>query len=105
MVLRRVAYVLCLIALPLSSQSMTFAQSLGIELHNTLMPASGGMGGASLAMPQDPQEERRADERGDDPDGQLGRVGHDAGEQVGERQEGGPEQERQRNDGAVRRRW
>jgi long-chain fatty acid transport protein len=31
------------------------AQSFGVELHNTLMPASGGMGGASLARPQDLQ--------------------------------------------------
>jgi len=29
------------------------AQSFGIELHNTLMPASGGMAGASIARPQD----------------------------------------------------
>jgi long-chain fatty acid transport protein len=29
------------------------AQSYGIELHNTLMPTSGGMGGASIARPQD----------------------------------------------------
>jgi long-chain fatty acid transport protein len=29
------------------------AQSYGVELHNTLMPASGGMAGASLARPQD----------------------------------------------------
>lgn len=29
------------------------AQSYGIELHNTLMPASGAMGGASIARPQD----------------------------------------------------
>ncbi len=29
------------------------AQSLGIELHNMVMPASGGMGGASIARPQD----------------------------------------------------
>ena len=29
------------------------AQSFGVELHNTLMPASGAMGGASLAQPQD----------------------------------------------------
>lgn len=28
-------------------------QSFGVELHNTLMPASGGMGGASVARPQD----------------------------------------------------
>lgn len=31
------------------------AQSFGVELHNTLMPASGGMAGASLARPQDLQ--------------------------------------------------
>ena len=33
--------------------SQVRAQSYGIELHNKLMPASGGMGGASLARPQD----------------------------------------------------
>jgi long-chain fatty acid transport protein len=33
--------------------SQARAQSYGIELHNKLMPASGGMGGASLARPQD----------------------------------------------------
>ena len=31
------------------------AQAFGTELHNTLMPASGGMGGASIARPQDLQ--------------------------------------------------
>ena len=31
------------------------AQSYGVELHNTLMPASGGMGGTSLTRPQDLQ--------------------------------------------------
>src|SRR5436190_20946857 len=29
------------------------AQSFGVELHNTLMPASGAMGGVSIARPQD----------------------------------------------------
>lgn len=29
------------------------AQTFGVELHNTLMPASGGMAGASIARPQD----------------------------------------------------
>lgn len=29
------------------------AQSFGVELHNTLMPAAGAMGGASVALPQD----------------------------------------------------
>jgi long-chain fatty acid transport protein len=28
-------------------------QSFGVELHNTMMPASGGMGGVSIARPQD----------------------------------------------------
>ena len=31
------------------------AQTYGVELHNMLMPVSGGMGGASLALPQDVQ--------------------------------------------------
>lgn len=30
-----------------------YAQTFGVELHNTLMPAAGGMGGTSIAMPQD----------------------------------------------------
>jgi long-chain fatty acid transport protein len=34
---------------------VTHAQSYGVELHNTLMPASGGMAGTSLARPQDLQ--------------------------------------------------
>ena len=29
------------------------AQTFGVELHNNLMPASGGMAGASIARPQD----------------------------------------------------
>ena len=29
------------------------AQTFGVEAHNTLMPASGGMAGASIARPQD----------------------------------------------------
>ena len=37
----------------LTASGQTFAQTYGIELHNTLMPASGAMGGASIAMPQD----------------------------------------------------
>jgi len=31
------------------------AQAFGVELHNTMMPVSGAMGGASLARPQDVQ--------------------------------------------------
>lgn len=33
--------------------SKSLAQTYGIELQNTLMPVSGAMGGASIAMPQD----------------------------------------------------
>ena len=29
------------------------AQPFGLELHNTMMPAAGGMGGVSIARPQD----------------------------------------------------
>ena len=32
---------------------MASAQTFGVELHNTLMPAAGGMGGVSIAQPQD----------------------------------------------------
>lgn len=42
----------CLSAMMLASQ-VAFGQSFGVELHNTLMPASGGMGGTSVADPQD----------------------------------------------------
>lgn len=35
------------------STTVARAQSYGIELHNTLMPVSGAMGGASIARPQD----------------------------------------------------
>ena len=37
------------------TDSTAVAQSFGIELHNTLMPASGGMAGTSIARPQDVQ--------------------------------------------------
>lgn len=43
------AGLLCGMALPATA----VAQSFGIELNNTLMPASGGMAGASIARPQD----------------------------------------------------
>lgn len=33
--------------------SAAYAQSFGVEAHNTTMPASGGLGGTSLARPQD----------------------------------------------------
>ncbi|MEM9658091.1 MAG: hypothetical protein AAF961_07000 [Planctomycetota bacterium] len=38
-----------------SQSSQSLAQTLGVELRNTMNPASGGMAGASLAMPQDVQ--------------------------------------------------
>lgn len=40
--------VFALVAVP-----RAFGQSFGVELHNTMMPASGGMGGVSIARPQD----------------------------------------------------
>jgi long-chain fatty acid transport protein len=45
--------VFILAAAPLTNLSTANAQSFGIELNNTLMPASGGMGGVSIARPQD----------------------------------------------------
>lgn len=41
------------IALSLGSMRGALAQSFGVELQNTLMPASGGMAGTSIARPQD----------------------------------------------------
>jgi long-chain fatty acid transport protein len=45
----------CLVALAvgLAAASAAQAQSFGPELQNTMMPASGGMGGVSIARPQD----------------------------------------------------
>ena len=37
-----------------SQTTQTHAQSFGVELHSTLMPVSGGMGGVSIAQPLDP---------------------------------------------------
>jgi len=47
----RLAVVFCLGIAATASEAR--AQSFGVELHNTLMPASGGMAGASTALPQD----------------------------------------------------
>ncbi len=48
---------LCIAALVLAVAvilpSSAYAQSFGVELNNTLMPASGGMGGTSISRPQD----------------------------------------------------
>lgn len=43
------AFVICICGFGLAA----YGQSFGVELHNTLMPASGGMGGVSIARPQD----------------------------------------------------
>jgi long-chain fatty acid transport protein len=50
---KAIAIVIVLLVLYVSSTQQVRAQSYGIELHNTLMPASGAMGGASNARPQD----------------------------------------------------
>ncbi len=49
---RQVAVVL-LAALAVMTGRAAQAQTFGVETHNTLMPASGGMAGASVARPQD----------------------------------------------------
>jgi long-chain fatty acid transport protein len=41
------------VVVTLSLPGLARAQSFGVETHNTLMPASGGMAGVSLATPQD----------------------------------------------------
>src|SRR5262245_53177229 len=51
--LRRRIVCWCLLLGVIAAASSVRAQSFGVELNNTLMPASGGMGGASIAMPQD----------------------------------------------------
>lgn len=55
MMLRRCAGILVLAVLGSISAKNACAQAFGVELHNNLMPASAGMGGASLARPQDIQ--------------------------------------------------
>lgn len=50
--LRTAALSCCLIFLLIAGQR-AHGQSFGIETHNTLMPSSGGMAGASIARPQD----------------------------------------------------
>jgi long-chain fatty acid transport protein len=50
-----VSFVLMLVFLVCFLDQEANAQAFGVELHNNLMPASGAMGGASLARPQDVQ--------------------------------------------------
>jgi len=49
----RIALLLLVVLFP--TAKVARGQSFGIELFNNLMPASGGMGGASIATPQDVQ--------------------------------------------------
>jgi len=51
--LRRSHFLLLMLAIVTGNASSASGQSFGVELHNTLMPASGGMGGVSIARPQD----------------------------------------------------
>lgn len=51
---RALALLGCTVAVALTASDVQ-AQTFGIELHNNLMPASGGMAGASLSRPQDLQ--------------------------------------------------
>ncbi|MCY2985997.1 MAG: hypothetical protein NTY15_20400 [Planctomycetota bacterium] len=43
----------CFAGAVVAGTSAVQAQTFGVELHNTLMPASGAMGGVSIARPQD----------------------------------------------------
>ena len=52
-ILVRRAGVLLLGAVALFAPRVALAQTFGVELHNTVMPAAGAMGGASIARPQD----------------------------------------------------
>lgn len=50
---RGIVLVAVVAATVFSASRTASAQSFGVELQNTLMPASGGMGGTSIARPQD----------------------------------------------------
>ncbi len=51
--MRRFAFCLMAVVGCVASTNRAPGQSFGVELHNTMMPASGGMGGVSIARPQD----------------------------------------------------
>ncbi len=51
--MRRFTWAWALAASLAGASHEAWAQSFGTELHNTLMPASGAMGGTSIARPQD----------------------------------------------------
>ena len=50
---KRLAVLAICVSVSLVNAEAAFGQIFGIELHNNVMPASGGMGGASVAQPQD----------------------------------------------------
>jgi long-chain fatty acid transport protein len=51
--MRRGVFFLSVFIALTASGRLARAQSFGVELHNTMMPAAGGMGGVSIARPQD----------------------------------------------------
>ncbi|MHB8899850.1 MAG: OmpP1/FadL family transporter [Thermoguttaceae bacterium] len=51
----RIFVVMAMLALLASGGQQAHAQLFGVDVHNTINPASGAMGGASLARPQDVQ--------------------------------------------------
>jgi long-chain fatty acid transport protein len=51
--MRRILILGCVVLTLALNPAALLAQTFGVELHNTLMPAAGGMGGASIAQPQD----------------------------------------------------
>lgn len=51
--MRKITWVWALTASLVGVSQSAWGQSFGTELHNTLMPASGAMGGTSIARPQD----------------------------------------------------
>jgi long-chain fatty acid transport protein len=51
--MRKRIVLLSLVVGSVVAQGDAFGQSFGTELHNTMMPASGAMGGTSIARPQD----------------------------------------------------
>jgi long-chain fatty acid transport protein len=51
---KSISFILVCVSSMLLTATAAKAQSFGVELHNTQMPASGGMAGTSIARPQDP---------------------------------------------------
>lgn len=51
--MRRIPILGCAVLILALNPASLLAQTFGVELHNTLMPAAGGMGGVSIAQPQD----------------------------------------------------